>query len=170
MVATSRNVLARQSAARTGAERQKRWRHRQRVRRQAAEALRRRLGREPGAGELREAVEAQLAALGLGREAAGPDEAVVVEGDEGDGTVPTRVARAGSTGTERVFALGSVAFEARIAEQQDRIFGLLMQRAVQGDASSLLFLASRLAAPARPRRITSIPEIRNLDLGTSDGV
>ena len=85
MVATSRNVLSRQSAARTGAERQKRWRHRQRVRRQAAEALRRRLGREPTAGELREAVEAELAALGLGREATGPDEAVVVEGDEGDG-------------------------------------------------------------------------------------
>src|SRR3954452_10990153 len=113
MVATSRNVLSRQSAARTGAERQKRWRHRQRIRRQAAEALRRRLGRDPSAGELREAVEAELAALGLGREATGPDEAVV-EGGEGHGIVPGRATRAVAPAGERVFALGSVAFEARI--------------------------------------------------------
>src|SRR4051794_17345103 len=107
----SQNVLSVQSSRRGAAERQRRWRHRQRVRRQAAEALRRRLGRDPSAGELREAVEAELAALGLGRDAAGPDEAEV-EGDEGDGgaaIMRERGTRAAGPAGERVFALGSVA-------------------------------------------------------------
>src|SRR4051794_6251188 len=166
-------VMSDLSSRRGAAGRQRRWRHRLRVKRQAAESLRSRLGREPTAGELREAVEAELAALGLGREATGPDEAVVVEGDEGDGggaTMPERATRAVGPAGERVFALGSVAFEARIAERQGRIFDLMMRRAEEGDASCLLFLASRLAPPARPRRITTIPEIRTLDLSTSDGV
>src|SRR4051794_11779233 len=166
-------VMSDLSSRRGAAARQRRWRHRQRVRRQAAEALRRRLGREPTAGELREAVEAELAALGLGREATGLDEAVGGEGGEGDGdgaTMPERATRAVGPAGERVFALGSVAFEARIAERQDRIFDLMMQHAEGGDASCLLFLASRLAPPARPRRVASVPEIRDLDLGTSGGV
>src|SRR3954453_19427497 len=55
---------------------------------------------------------------------------------------------AGGAEAGRGVALASVSFELRIAEQRDRIFHLLMRRAEEGDASCLLFLASRLAPAA----------------------
>ena len=61
----SQNVLSRESSRRGAAERQRRWRARQRVRRQAEGRLRQRLGRAPTEMELRDEVEAQLARLGL---------------------------------------------------------------------------------------------------------
>src|SRR4051812_49696732 len=59
------NVLSRESSRRGAAERQRRWRARQRVRRQAEDRLRQRLGRDPTAAEMRAAIEADLERLGL---------------------------------------------------------------------------------------------------------
>src|SRR4051794_23464203 len=195
------NVLSRESSRRGAAERQRRWRARQRVRRQAEDRLRQRLGRDPTAAEMRAAIEADLERLGLtpasGRaddEGAGmPVGAVddlldttLPDGDEGDDLPSIRAARelrrlveqrpppadptqADGADAGRGVALASVSFELRIAAERDKIFGLLMQRAEEGDASALLFLASRLAPPARPRRDVSLPELVACDLGTSEG-
>src|SRR3954451_13359400 len=39
----------------------------------------------------------------------------------------------------------------------------------EGDASCLLFLGSRLAPPAGPRRVVTVPELAACDMSTSDG-
>ena len=71
----SQNVLSVQSSRRGAAERQRRWRARQRVRRQTEDRLRQRLGRAPSEAEVRAEVEIQLGALGLGSAPASPDTA-----------------------------------------------------------------------------------------------
>jgi hypothetical protein len=71
---------------------------------------------------------------------------------------------------ERALALGSVAFELRIAASRERIFQLLVRHAEQGDVSAAIWLASRLAPPAKQRRTVAIPEFNQLDLRTLDGV
>lgn len=71
---------------------------------------------------------------------------------------------------ERAAAIASVGFELRVATARERIFKLLMASAEKGDVASLLFLGSRLAPAARPKRFISVPELQNCDLGTSDGV
>src|SRR4051794_41936214 len=60
-----RNVLSRESSRRGAAERQRRWRARQRVRRQTEDRLRQRLGRAPTEAEMRDEIATQLAGLGL---------------------------------------------------------------------------------------------------------
>src|SRR4051812_41823526 len=61
----SQNVLSRESSRRGAAERQRRWRARQRVRRQTEDRLRQRLGRDPTPAEMRSEIDGQLAGLGL---------------------------------------------------------------------------------------------------------
>src|SRR6476660_5497533 len=60
-----RSVMSEQSSRRGAAERQRRWRARQRVRRQTENRLRQRLGREPTESEMRDEIATQLAGLGL---------------------------------------------------------------------------------------------------------
>ena len=200
----SQNVLSRESSRRGAAERQRRWRARQRVRRQTEDRLRQRLGRAPTEAELRDEVEAQLAGLGLAlrpgrrrwsgcRRAGAADastDTVLPDGGDGEddrndvndfgddlssaGALrdlrllaerrPSAADRSRPTAPTagRGVALASVSFELRIAAERDRIFDLLMQRAEEGDASALLFLASRLAPPARPRRVVSRPRAAGL--------
>src|SRR3954470_10427468 len=61
----SQNALSRQSDRRGSASRQRRWRARQRVRRETENRLRQRLGRAPTEAEMRDEIAAQLAGLGL---------------------------------------------------------------------------------------------------------
>src|SRR3954468_19694346 len=61
----SQNVLSVQSSRRGSAERQRRWRHRQRGRRETENRLRQRLGRAPTEAETRDEIATQLAGLGL---------------------------------------------------------------------------------------------------------
>src|SRR3954471_15212803 len=61
----SQNMLSVQSSRRGSAERQRRWRARQRVRRQTENRLRQRLGRAPTDAETRDEIATQLAGLGL---------------------------------------------------------------------------------------------------------
>src|SRR5438045_3436015 len=44
-----------------------------------------------------------------------------------------------------------------------------MAAAERGDISALLFMAGRLAPPARPRRVVAVPEVVHCDLSTSAG-
>src|SRR4051794_20042383 len=206
----SQNVMSQQSSRRGAAERQRRWRARQRVKRQTEDRLRHRLGRAPTAAEMRDEIEAQLGALGLGsgpacvsddRDTGVPAdaslEAMLPDGGGADGDhddthindslpsspaiakrprlaerrpLPADPARADGTDAGRGVALASVSFELRIAAERDKIYDMLMRRAEEGDVSCLLFLGSRLAPPARPRRIISVPELASCNLSTSDGV
>src|SRR4051794_21721744 len=168
----SQNVLSRQSDCRGSASRQRRWRARQRVRRQTEERLRQRLGRDPSPAEMHAELEAQLAALGLrprpprfdddrdgdtpSGAAEDPGDAVPPDGEDSGATIPERASYAGAAG--RVAALGSIAFETQLAAARDRVFALLMAAAERGDISALLFMAGRLAPPARPRRVVAVPE------------
>src|SRR3954451_16545706 len=206
----SQNVLSVQSSRRGAAERQRRWRARQRVRRETEDRLRQRLGRAPTEMELRDEVEAQLTGLGLapapvdverpgsvatraaegmtdtGRPAVGDDHDQRDVDDHGGDLSSAPALRdlrllsdrrrstagppeADGAAAGRAVALAGLSLELLIAAERDRIFTLLMQRAEEGDASALLFLASRLAPPARPRRVIAVPEILALDLGTSEG-
>ena len=71
---------------------------------------------------------------------------------------------------ERALALSSVAFELRVAASRERVFQLLMRHAEQGDVSAAIWLASRLAPPAKQRRTVVLPEFEQLNLRTLDGV
>src|SRR4051794_13578887 len=166
------NVLSRESSRRGAAERQRRWRAWQRVKRQTEDRLRQRLGRDPTPAEMRDEIETRLAGSGLAPEPVGvdrregapagkadssPDVAVagVDDGDDhsdlysADGlrelhrlagwrSPPSDRSQADGADVGRGVALASVSFELRIAAERDKIFGLLMQRAEEGDASALL--------------------------------
>lgn len=205
----SQNVLSVQSSRRGAAERQRRWRHRQRVRLQTENRLRQRLGRAPTEAEVRDEIATQLAGLGLApapvdadRRAGAPAEAatdVALQVGEDDDDVRSGVtdfhgdppssrvlrelgqsaerrppsggpAQADGVDVGRGVALASMSFELRVAADRDKIYDMLMRRAEEGDASALLFLGSRLAPPARPRRVVSVPELLACDLDTSAGV
>src|SRR5919202_629234 len=61
----SQNVLSRQSSRRGAAERQRRWRARQRVKRRTEDRLRCQLGRDPTPAEMRAEIDVELERLGL---------------------------------------------------------------------------------------------------------
>lgn len=71
---------------------------------------------------------------------------------------------------ERGLALSSIAFELRVAASCERVFQLMMRHAEQGDVSAAIWLASRLAPPAKQRRTVVLPEFEQLNLRTLDGV
>src|SRR4051794_33523022 len=205
----SQNVLSRESSRRGGAARQRRWRARQRVRRQTEDRLRQRLGRAPTEAEMRDEIATQLAGLGLApapadadRRAGGPagaaeeatDVALQVGVDDDDARrgfddfrddpsscralgelrqaaerrpPPGVPAQAGGVDAGRGVALAGLSFELRVAADRDKMYDMLMRRAEEGDASCLLFLGSRLAPPARPRRVIAVPELAACDMSTS---
>src|SRR5689334_738621 len=84
-------VMSELSSRRGAAERQRRWRARQRVRLQTENRLRQRLGRAPTEAEMRDEIATQLAGLGLApapvdadRRAGAPTDAVLRVGEDAD--------------------------------------------------------------------------------------
>jgi hypothetical protein len=138
-----------------GAERQRRFRARARIR----EDLHDMLGHEPSTEIMAAAADAELRAMGIA-----PRPPVArAKGEEP--LLPMRSAGQFS----RAMALAGLDLELRIAGDRARIYDLLLASAEAGNVASLLWLASRLTPPARQRRVTYIPEIAALDLKTPEG-